>query len=108
MLSFNNTPRAEARIKIIHRRIYSRKIRLRSAAKNLSSRHASDRRAIRNWLNTGLGFLYPEVCQLCEIERATAKDGFVGAKCWTQVRFIRPPFCERCGLPFEGDMTTTI
>jgi ComF family protein len=23
------------------------------------------------------------------------------------VRFIRPPFCERCGLPFVGELTTT-
>ena len=62
---------------------------------------------LQNWLNTGLGFFYPETCQLCEAERATAKDGFVGAKCWTQVRFIRPPFCERCGLPYPGDLTTS-
>lgn len=59
-----------------------------------------------SWLNTGLGFFYPETCQLCEAERATAKDGFVGAQCWAQVRFIRPPFCERCGLPYPGDLTT--
>jgi ComF family protein len=62
---------------------------------------------IENWLNVGLGFIYPEVCRLCEAEHATTKDGFVCSKCWTQVRFIRPPFCERCGLPFEGDITTT-
>ena len=62
---------------------------------------------LQNWLATGLGFFYPEVCQLCESERATAKDGFVGAKCWTQIRFIRPPFCERCGLPYPGHLTTT-
>jgi ComF family protein len=62
---------------------------------------------IQSWLNTGLGFLYPEICRICEKERATAKNGFVCSKCWTQVRFIRPPFCERCGLPFEGDITTT-
>ena len=61
---------------------------------------------LQNWLNTGLGFFYPEICQLCEGERATAKNGFVGAKCWTQIRFIRPPFCERCGLPYPGDLTT--
>ena len=60
----------------------------------------------KNWLDTSLGFFYPEICQLCENERATARDGFVGANCREQVRFIRPPFCERCGLPFEGDMTT--
>jgi competence protein ComFC len=61
---------------------------------------------IQNSINTGLGFLYPEICRICETERATAKGGFVCSKCWTQVRFIRPPFCERCGLPFDGDITT--
>jgi ComF family protein len=58
------------------------------------------------WFRAGLGLIYPEVCQLCEKERATAAEGFVGRQCWTQVRFIRPPFCDRCGLPFEGDITT--
>ena len=62
---------------------------------------------INIWLNAGLGFFYPEICQLCDGERATARDGFVGPECWRQVRFIRPPFCGRCGLPFEGDLTTT-
>ena len=61
---------------------------------------------VKSWLNTGLGFFYPEICQLCEQERATARDGFVGPECWRQVRFIRPPFCGRCGLPFQGDLTT--
>jgi ComF family protein len=63
--------------------------------------------SIQKHFNTSLGFFYPEICQLCENERATAQSGFIGAKCWRQVRFIRPPFCERCGLPFEGDFTTT-
>jgi len=58
------------------------------------------------WLRAGLGLIYPEVCQLCEKERATAAEGFVGRQCWSQVRFIRPPFCDRCGLPFEGNITT--
>jgi ComF family protein len=61
---------------------------------------------LKNWFNAGLAFFYPDNCQLCENERASAKDGFVGAKCWSQVRFIRPPFCERCGLPYPGDLTT--
>jgi competence protein ComFC len=61
---------------------------------------------IGNWLNAAAGFFYPEICQLCQTERATAENGFVCSDCWQQVRFIRPPFCERCGLPFEGDITT--
>ena len=62
--------------------------------------------SVRNWFGPALGLIYPEVCQLCNAERATAAEGLVGKKCWSQVRFIRPPFCERCGLPFEGDITT--
>jgi ComF family protein len=59
----------------------------------------------QNWLNVGLGFFYPETCQLCGEQRATAREGFVCRHCWIQVRFIRPPFCERCGLPYPGDLT---
>ena len=61
---------------------------------------------IQPWLDAGLGLFYPEVCQLCTAERATAREGFVGPQCWSQVRFIRPPFCNRCGLPYRGDLTT--
>jgi ComF family protein len=57
-------------------------------------------------LKDGLNLLYPPVCQLCQSQRAEPGDGFVCVKCWSQVRFIRSPFCERCGLPFEGDLTT--
>ncbi|HEX9047242.1 MAG TPA: ComF family protein [Verrucomicrobiae bacterium] len=59
----------------------------------------------QRWLDAALGLLYPEVCQLCNSEPATHGDGFVGSKCWSRVRFIRPPFCDRCGLPFEGELT---
>jgi ComF family protein len=51
--------------------------------------------------------LYPEVCQICKAEPATPSEGYVGRQCWSKVRFIRPPFCERCGLPYEGEITTT-
>jgi competence protein ComFC len=53
----------------------------------------------------GLALFYPRVCQICEAARATPKQGLVCAKCWGGVRFIRAPFCERCGLPYEGDIT---
>jgi competence protein ComFC len=62
--------------------------------------------AIKTWLDAGLAFLYPPICQFCGEQRAAPEDGLVCSRCWSQVRFIRPPFCERCGLPFEGDLTT--
>ena len=61
---------------------------------------------LRSCLDTALGFFYPNVCQFCQTNRATEREGYVCSECWTQVRFIRAPFCERCGLPFAGDLTT--
>ncbi|HTJ01084.1 MAG TPA: ComF family protein [Dongiaceae bacterium] len=58
------------------------------------------------WANAALSFLYPEACQICGAERAPAAAGYVCSRCWTQLRFVRPPFCQRCGLPFAGDLTT--
>jgi ComF family protein len=63
-------------------------------------------RPVRNWLNTGLGFLYPELCQLCGKSRATVAAGFVCEACRGRVKPIREPFCHRCGLPFDGALTT--
>ena len=60
---------------------------------------------IASCVEAGLAWFYPQVCQLCEAERATSAEGFVCRRCWTGVRFIKPPFCERCGLPYEGEIT---
>src|SRR5947207_14559892 len=61
---------------------------------------------MKSWLDAGLRFFYPDACQLCYSESATASEGYVGARCWHGVRFIQPPFCECCGLPYEGEITT--
>ena len=57
-------------------------------------------------LRAGLGLIYPEVCQLCHKHRAALADGLVCTHCRSEVRYIRPPRCERCGLPFAGAITT--
>lgn len=67
---------------------------------------ASAAKNVRDWLETGLGLIYPETCQLCRRRRARVRDGLVCPDCRSQVRFIRPPYCRRCGLPFAGDLTT--
>src|SRR5215831_17752625 len=59
----------------------------------------------KSFLNSGLGLLYPEWCQLCDAARATASESLICAHCRADVRFIEPPFCSRCGLPFEGAFT---
>lgn len=63
--------------------------------------------AFQSLKETAIGLIYPNVCQLCGQQRADAAEGFVCPQCWQQVRFIKPPFCDRCGLPFPGALTTT-
>ena len=58
------------------------------------------------WVEAGLALVYPPVCQVCDTERASTGQGYVCDACRKQVRLIEPPFCSRCGLPFEGDLTT--
>jgi len=61
--------------------------------------------SVKAWVNAGLGLIYPEVCQLCEAARATSAEGFVCAVCRDEARFIKRPFCEQCGRPYEGALT---
>jgi competence protein ComFC len=62
---------------------------------------------LAQWANAFLGFLYPEVCQLCGLPRATPAEGFVCSHCDRSAEFITPPFCDRCGLPFAGAISQT-
>jgi ComF family protein len=59
---------------------------------------------LQSALDAALNFIYPPVCQLCSKERAGADEGYVGGKCWTGVRFVTAPYCDRCGLPYDGDV----
>jgi ComF family protein len=53
-----------------------------------------------------LGFFYPAVCQLCGSFRAGAAQGYVCHECRRRVRAVERPFCERCGHPFAGAIST--
>src|SRR3954454_24852752 len=67
--------------------------------------HLKTMASFKKIANTAIGFIYPNVCQLCGAQRATVTEGFVCSRCWQGVRFIKPPFCKRCGLPFNGAIT---
>ena len=60
---------------------------------------------LKSWADAALGFIYPDVCQLCREQRAGRREGYVCLECRDAVRFIKAPFCDRCGLPFDGDIT---
>jgi competence protein ComFC len=62
---------------------------------------------LKLWADAALSFIYPDVCQLCSKKRATQRDGYVCVDCRADVRFIEAPFCDCCGLPFEGEISGT-
>ncbi|MCX8107175.1 MAG: ComF family protein [Verrucomicrobiae bacterium] len=60
-------------------------------------------------MDSCLAFFYPECCQLCRVEKAGHVEGYVCRTCRNKpgaIRWIQPPICDRCGLPFEGEITT--
>src|SRR5947208_766214 len=66
---------------------------------------SGEKHGAAGWLNAALSFLYPETCQVCRSERAARSDGFVCETCREKLRFIEPPYCDRCGLPHERAIT---
>jgi len=57
-----------------------------------------------------LNLLFPTICTSCGKNRATSSDGYVCDSCKNNpkiVRWLRNPFCEKCGLPFRGDISQT-
>jgi ComF family protein len=49
-----------------------------------------------------LDTLYPPTCLACRA--ATDLHGALCPRCWSAMRFIERPYCERLGTPFEQDL----
>ncbi|MFM1556236.1 MAG: double zinc ribbon domain-containing protein [Limisphaerales bacterium] len=63
---------------------------------------------ILNLIEPLRGLAFPELCQVCGESWAGAADGFACRKCRTQVFKTSPPWCEQCGLPFDGTTEESI
>ena len=60
---------------------------------------------LKGCAESALTLFYPDICQYCHEACATRTEGYVCSECWRNVRFIVPPMCDRCGLPFEGEIS---
>jgi ComF family protein len=55
-----------------------------------------------------LAYIYPDTCQICRQERASAREGYICGACRSKpdgVQVIAEPFCRCCGTPFETEAT---
>lgn len=62
------------------------------------------------WGEAILSLVYPGVCEICDEEEVAPGEGYVCAACRRKpghVQRVRAPFCDRCGLPFEGAVTSS-
>ena len=61
--------------------------------------------ACRGWLEMPLRLVFPDVCQVCLDASASASEGYVCGRCAGSLRPVLTPFCQSCGLPFEGEIS---
>ncbi len=66
--------------------------------------------SLNSLLDRFLSLFYPNLCQICRLEKATSAESYICTTCRSGkagLRYIEAPFCKCCGLPFEGDITVT-
>jgi ComF family protein len=63
-------------------------------------------RVVPNVWRTGLDVIFPPLCLGCQT-RLVNHDALC-SDCWRQIDFIRPPLCDRLGLPLPYDIGGTM
>jgi ComF family protein len=58
--------------------------------------------ALRGLAGQALDLVYPPSCLCCRA--ATASHGALCPKCWSEIKFIDKPYCDRLGTPFAYDL----
>ena len=69
---------------------------------NVRERHDRGTGSVQRLTRVALDTLYPPTCLACRA--ATDLHGALCPRCWSAMRFIERPFCERLGTPFEHDL----
>ena len=58
--------------------------------------------SLRGVLRSALDLVYPRQCQACGETRFCERFAFLCDDCFASAPPIKPPWCDRCGLPFAG------
>ena len=54
---------------------------------------------LRDIVETGIVFLYPAKCRVCEAFLEVTSIPYICADCWHDIQFLEPPWCDICGTP---------
>jgi ComF family protein len=58
--------------------------------------------AFRRFADAALDLVYPPACMSCRA--ATGSHGALCPRCWSEIRLIERPVCDRLGTPFSYDL----
>jgi len=61
---------------------------------------------VRRVARIALDLVLPPLCLACR--KPVGEPGALCPACWGAIRFIGPPLCDRCGLPFEHTQATAV
>lgn len=61
--------------------------------------------ALLTWTRRALDLVYPRNCQFCLEPLEETDIGVICPACLGKAKWIEPPFCRRCALPFSGKLT---
>lgn len=54
---------------------------------------------LRDIVETGIVFLFPAKCRVCETFLEVTSVPYICADCWHDIQFLEPPWCDICGTP---------
>jgi ComF family protein len=57
-------------------------------------------RSLRAWATAALDLVFPALCPVCAATLAERRRDPLCGACWDRIARIRPPCCDRCGLPW--------
>jgi len=58
--------------------------------------------ATKELIASAVDLLYPRVCRFCNASLSRQERGVICAACLETVKWIEPPCCSRCAMPFVG------
>ena len=54
---------------------------------------------MNRWLTPLITFVFPAKCRRCDTPMGVGKVHYLCDTCWEQIEFLKPPWCQICGLP---------
>ena len=58
---------------------------------------------VTKWIEALLTFVYPAACRECGTSIGITQVPYICDECWSNIDILKPPWCERCGIPVGAE-----